>query len=131
MSSHVENQVQARIEAARRREAEQKRQREELAAVRRAGLARRHAQKLRNLAATAIPGSQENPAASEEEPMPVKTPFVAVLLCPSCRVPRRCKPVGIATVGRRRREVLQCSEPSCELVWCPGREHLAATPTAA
>ncbi|MFI6856506.1 hypothetical protein [Streptomyces sp. NPDC050416] len=50
MSSHVENEIQARI-ARVRAEAERKRQeREELARRRAAGLAKRHAQKLRRLA---------------------------------------------------------------------------------
>ncbi|MFJ5155756.1 hypothetical protein ACIQCF_30130 [Streptomyces sp. NPDC088353] len=48
MSSHIENEIQARI-ARVRAEAERKRQeRAELAAARTAGLARRHAQRLRN-----------------------------------------------------------------------------------
>lgn len=47
---NVDDIVAARIEAARRKAEEQKRVREELAKRRAAGLARRHAQKLRNLA---------------------------------------------------------------------------------
>ncbi|MCX4592374.1 hypothetical protein OG819_22355 [Streptomyces sp. NBC_01549] len=47
--SHVEQQVQARIAAARRRTEDMRRQRAELAAARKRGLAQRHAQKLRNL----------------------------------------------------------------------------------
>ncbi|AZQ35941.1 hypothetical protein EJ357_22690 [Streptomyces cyaneochromogenes] len=50
MTSHVEQQIQARIARAKA-EAERKRQqREELAAARTAGLAKRHAAKLRRLA---------------------------------------------------------------------------------
>lgn len=47
--SHVEAQIKARIAAARRRTEDMRRQRAELAAARRRGLAARHAQKLRNL----------------------------------------------------------------------------------
>ncbi|MFJ2964252.1 hypothetical protein ACIPIC_18375 [Streptomyces collinus] len=47
---NVDDIVRERIEAARRKAAEQKRIREELAAARQKGLAKRHAQKLRRLA---------------------------------------------------------------------------------
>lgn len=49
MTSHVEQQVQARIAAARRRTEDMRRQRAELAAARQRGLAQRHAAKLRHL----------------------------------------------------------------------------------
>lgn len=49
MTSHVEQAVKARIAAARRRTEDMRRQRAELAAARKRGLAARHAQKLRNL----------------------------------------------------------------------------------
>ena len=68
--SHVEAEVQRRIAAAKRRAEEQQRVREELAKARRAGLARRHAQKLRALAERGldlVPRDQFNntsPAAS-------------------------------------------------------------------
>lgn len=48
--SHVEQQVAAAIAAARQRIAREKEQRADLALARRAGLARRHAAKLRHLA---------------------------------------------------------------------------------
>lgn len=48
--SYVEQQIAARIAAARQRIAQEQQQRAELALARRVGLARRHAQKLRNLA---------------------------------------------------------------------------------
>ncbi|MFD5818106.1 hypothetical protein [Streptomyces sp. NPDC127038] len=48
--SHVEQQVQARIAAARARIQAAKERRDDLAAARRRGLAHRHARKLRNLA---------------------------------------------------------------------------------
>ena len=50
MTSHVENEIQRRIARARAEEERKRKQREELAAARQAGLARRHAQKLRRLA---------------------------------------------------------------------------------
>lgn len=46
---YVEQAVAARIAAARRRTEDMRRQRAELAAARKRGLAQRHAQKLRNL----------------------------------------------------------------------------------
>ncbi|MGW6258624.1 hypothetical protein [Streptomyces sp. NPDC055085] len=49
--SHVEQQVQARIAAARVKIQAAKERRDDLAAARRRGLAHRHAAKLRNLAA--------------------------------------------------------------------------------
>ena len=49
MTSHVEQAVAARIAAARRRTEDMRRQRAELAAARKRGLATRHAQKLANL----------------------------------------------------------------------------------
>lgn len=50
MSSHIDAEVQRRIEAAARQAEEKKRIRAEFAAARRAGIARRHAAKLRRLA---------------------------------------------------------------------------------
>lgn len=49
-TSHVEQQVQARIAAAKVRVQAAKKRSDDLAAARRRGLARRHAQKLRNQA---------------------------------------------------------------------------------
>lgn len=50
MASHVEQQVQARIAAARIKVQAAKQRRDELSAARRRGLAARHANKLRRLA---------------------------------------------------------------------------------
>lgn len=50
MTSHVEAQITARIQAAKRRTEDMRRQRAELAEARKAGLARRHARKLAALA---------------------------------------------------------------------------------
>ncbi|MEU2598448.1 hypothetical protein ABZ669_14655 [Streptomyces hirsutus] len=49
-TSHVEQQIQARIQAARIRVQAAKERRDDFTAARRRGLARRHAQKLRNQA---------------------------------------------------------------------------------
>ena len=142
---NVDDLVQQRIEAARRREADRKRQRAELAAARAAGLARRHAAKLHRLhgaddhadvAQTATTAPSRGDTATTANPpkerlMAATKPVFTVLLCPACRTQRRCRTVGVATVGKRRREVLQCTDTSCELVWCPGREHLTGVPNAA
>ncbi|MCX5270981.1 hypothetical protein [Streptomyces virginiae] len=50
MTSHVEEQVQARIEQARRKTAARKRARQELAEARNSGLEARHTAKLRRWA---------------------------------------------------------------------------------
>ncbi|WP_269857953.1 hypothetical protein [Streptomyces sp. RPT161] len=57
---------------------------------------------------------------------PVKVPVV-LLHCPSCRTARRCKPIGVATIGRRRREVLECTADDCGLQWVPARTHIPNT----
>ncbi|GAB2922867.1 hypothetical protein [Streptomyces heilongjiangensis] len=49
-TSHVEQQIQARIAAAKIRVAAAKERRDDLAAARKRGLAHRHARRLRNLA---------------------------------------------------------------------------------
>jgi hypothetical protein len=58
-TSHVEQAVQARIAAARIRVQAAKQRRDDLNTARRRGLARRHAQKLRNQ--TAKPDQQDPP----------------------------------------------------------------------
>jgi hypothetical protein len=50
MTSHVEEQIKARIAAAKRRDQDMRRKRAELAAARAAGLARRNAARLRHQA---------------------------------------------------------------------------------
>ncbi|MHA6761815.1 hypothetical protein [Streptacidiphilus sp. PAMC 29251] len=59
-----------------------------------------------------------------------KTPTVEVH-CPACRALRRCGSVGTATINNRRREVLECPAPDCQLQWVPVRNHLTSAPTAA
>ncbi len=61
-TSHVEQAVQARIAAARTRVQAAKRRREDLAQARRRGLARRHAQKLRNQAKDQTPPDRPSAA---------------------------------------------------------------------
>lgn len=62
MTSHVEQQVAARIAAAKRKAEERQRRRAELAAARKAGLAKRNARRLFNLAQSALDNT--TPAAS-------------------------------------------------------------------
>jgi hypothetical protein len=61
MPSHVEEQIRARIAAARRKAEERQRQRAELAAARKAGLAHRHAQRLRNQTAARTTDGDDSP----------------------------------------------------------------------
>ncbi|WP_269858752.1 hypothetical protein [Streptomyces sp. RPT161] len=63
--------------------------------------------------------------------MAATKPVFVSLLCPACRTQRRCRAVGVATVGKRRREVVECGETSCGLAWVPTRQHLAIAPPAA
>ncbi|MET8803608.1 hypothetical protein [Streptomyces sp. NPDC004546] len=63
MSSYVEDQVQARIAAARRKAEADQRRRQELAEARQHGLAARHAQRFRNQA--------QRPLSDEEKAGPV------------------------------------------------------------
>lgn len=67
MTSHVEAQITARIQAARRRTEDMRRQRTELAAARKAGLARRHAAKLRALAEAEQRAQQQLPGDGQDD----------------------------------------------------------------
>lgn len=62
-----------------------------------------------------------------------RTPRVPVisLVCPGCRALRRCKPVGAGTVAGKRRELVECTDSACALVWAPARRHIPAAPPAA
>ena len=66
-TSHVEQAVTARIAAAKRRTEDMRRQRAELAAARKAGLARRHARKLAALADAEQRAQQQRQADEPEE----------------------------------------------------------------
>lgn len=71
-TSHVEAQITARIQAARRRTEDMRRQRAELAEARRHGIARRHAAKLRALAAAEqlrLDAEDDDDQADELSPM--------------------------------------------------------------
>ncbi|BDD73006.1 hypothetical protein [Streptomyces violaceoruber] len=37
--------------------------------------------------------------------------------CPSCRGPRPVRRVGTATVRGEQRDLLECRDTACELVW--------------
>lgn len=56
MTSHIEQQIQARIARVRAEEERKRLEREELAAARTVGVARRHAQRLRNQGQNAVSG---------------------------------------------------------------------------
>lgn len=47
-------------------------------------------------------------------------------LCPSCRGVRKCQSVGTGTVDGRRREIVRCTEKSCEIEFLPQRRHLVS-----
>lgn len=66
MTSHVEQQIAARIARVRAEEERKRQQREELAAARTAGLRRRHAAKLRRQAEQVLRESPENPDTDTE-----------------------------------------------------------------
>jgi hypothetical protein len=70
--SHVEQAVAARIAAARRRTEDMRRQRAELAAARKRGLAKRHAAKLASLR-----GAEDHAAASQVEATETVSPAVS------------------------------------------------------
>lgn len=46
--------------------------------------------------------------------------------CPACATTRRCQSVGTGTVDGRRREIVRCTEKSCETEFLPQRRHLTA-----
>ncbi|MEV7387199.1 hypothetical protein [Streptomyces sp. NPDC091215] len=117
-SSHVEQQVAARIAAARQREAERKRQRAEFAAARDAGVARRHAQKLYRQAARP---TQENPV-----PAAIRSTH-----CPACRCERLARLMTTITVAGTPYDVLRCAADGCELLWLVRANRPRTAPVAA
>ncbi|WP_432162338.1 hypothetical protein [Streptomyces tendae] len=51
--------------------------------------------------------------------------------CPSCRAPRPVRRVGTATVRGERRDLLECRDAACELVWAHRTDpQQVATPAA-
>jgi hypothetical protein len=120
--------VAAKIEAARRRIAADRERRERQAAARNAGLAQRHAAKLRHLAECGPEGCRLRPPSTpttEGTTMPVR-----VATCPSCRRERITKRVAGVVIGGRPHDVLQCPDRTCELTWCVRAER-PRVPTAA
>jgi hypothetical protein len=51
--------------------------------------------------------------------------------CPACQATTKALSVGRATVGKQRKEVVQCLTHECGLTWVPERHHLPQAPTAA
>lgn len=45
-------------------------------------------------------------------------------LCPACAATKRCLSVGTGTVDGQRREILRCTEKSCETEFLPRRRHI-------
>ncbi|MFE9601978.1 hypothetical protein [Streptomyces hokutonensis] len=125
---NVNDIVAARIEAARRKAENEKRQRAELAAARRAGLGYRHAARLRNLAASGFPGSQKNPNSSQETPMPAA---LRPASCPSCRRERAARLMTTVNVAGAPHDVLRCPAAACELMWLVRAERPRTAPVAA
>ncbi|MFB6567369.1 hypothetical protein [Streptomyces noursei] len=120
---NVDDIVAERIEAARRKAAADKQRRERLAAARKAGLARRHAQKLRNLhplTGNALTSPPERP-----RPMPTRA-----ATCPACRVHRTVRLVATVAIAGRPHDVVECPEKTCELRWCLRAERPRIAPAA-
>ncbi|MFF7884312.1 hypothetical protein ACH40F_29165 [Streptomyces sp. NPDC020794] len=116
---NVEDVVAEKIAAARRKAENDQRRREELAAARTAGLAHRHAQKLRNLARSAENG----------DPMPrAPRALFRAAVCPSCRSQRNAKRIATVVIAGAEMDVIRCPLKACELIWCvhPERPRTAA-----
>ncbi|MFJ5306122.1 hypothetical protein [Streptomyces sp. NPDC088350] len=125
----VETRIQQQITDARQRSERDREQRARLTAPRTAGLARRHAQKLRNLAASDFRGSQETPNSPQENaPMP---PALRVACCPACRCERPARLVTAVIVSGAPHDVVKCPHPPCELMWLVRAERPRIAPVAA
>ncbi|MET7781513.1 hypothetical protein ABZU94_07275 [Streptomyces mirabilis] len=116
-SSHVEQQIAARIARVRADEERKRAERTKFAAARTAGLARRHAAKLRHL-------SQN----SEEPAMPAA---LRPALCPSCRQQRATRLMTTINLGGAPHDVVKCSHRPCELMWLVRAERPRTVPAAA
>ncbi|MFD9651732.1 hypothetical protein [Streptomyces mirabilis] len=133
MTSHVEQQIQARIARVRAEQERKRQQRAELAAARTAGLARRHAQKLRNLRGAADhagPANRGDTAtiATPEGPMPAA---LRPAVCPSCRQQRAARLITTVVVSGTAHDVVRCLEKACELMWLVRAERPRTAPAAA
>jgi hypothetical protein len=130
-TSHVELEIQRRIQAQRVRIQAARQRRDELSAARRRGLAARHANKLRRLAEAEQRaqqradepdlddddqddgGAHHAPSPREQEP---KLP-VRVELCPHCRQERLCRVLSAVQVEGHRMLLVRCPEARCGLAW--------------
>lgn len=93
---NVDDVVRERIAAARARVEAQRRRRAELDQARKAGLAQRHARKLRNL---------------KEDPL------VRLACCPACRRQSPHRTVGSVVVDGEPVMLVRCPVPVCGLIW--------------
>jgi hypothetical protein len=59
-------------------------------------------------------------------PARILRPAAVQLVCPACRAVRKAQPVGVATIAKRRREVVQCLSADCGLTWLPERTSVPA-----
>jgi hypothetical protein len=96
----VEDLVQQRIEAARRKIAADKARRREQQQARTRGLGRRHAAKLRHLA--------------QKEP---ELPTARITDCPRCRTERIARRVGGVHIDGQPHDAWRCTEGRCRLIW--------------
>ncbi|MEU2859900.1 hypothetical protein ABZ672_16175 [Streptomyces mirabilis] len=115
--SHVEAMVKARIARVAAEQERKRLERQEFAAARSAGLARRHAQKLRRQAPT-----------PKEIPMPAA---LRPVHCPACRRERPARLTGTVTINGTRYEALRCLDSACGLLWLTRPEQPRTAPAAA
>ncbi|MFJ2737667.1 hypothetical protein [Streptomyces sp. NPDC087317] len=105
MTSHVENEIAARIARVRAETERKRQQRAGLATARTAGLARRHAQKLYRQA--------NRPTEETTVPAAIRS-----ALCPSCRQERPARLLMTINISGSPHDLLKCGESACELLWC-------------
>ncbi|MFK0154618.1 hypothetical protein ACIQVK_21405 [Streptomyces sp. NPDC090493] len=138
-TSAVEQAIAARIARVRAEEERKRQERAEFAAARTAGVARRHAGKLRRLAAQdSSPGSQEvfrgSPDTADNGKITKEGPMPAALrnaCCPACRQERPARLVAAVTVAGIPYDVVRCLTPECELLWCLRSNRPRTAPVAA
>jgi hypothetical protein len=123
---NVNDIVAARIEAARRKAENEKRQREELAAARAAGVAKRHAQKLYRQARTEVPEGPQSPQEASMAPAALRP-----ACCPSCHRERAARLMTTVTVAGAPHDILRCPAAACELMWLVRAERPRTAPVAA
>ena len=118
-TSAVEQAIAARIARVRAEEERRRTEREQLAAARAAGVARRHAQKLYR---------QANRTQNTEDTMPAA---IRSAVCPSCRQQRPARLVMTISIGGQPHDLLRCGEATCELLWCVRADRPRTAPAAA